>query len=138
MYPEAVKTVGIPLTIKEHIPEPVFTLQAPASWDGRSPLTLRPEVTNRAAMEARGAGNLKIDWTIGGLAVVREITPEGLLLKRAQNSGTLKVTATISNGGPPSTQTVTLAVTEPKSDPWVARIPDKDEKAGGRAVLPPE
>ena len=38
------------------------------------------------------------------------------------------MTATVSNGGQPVTQSVTVAVTEPKRDAWVARIPAKDEK----------
>ena len=65
---------------------------------------------------------------LGPIAVIKEVAPGKLILKRAQNSGKLTVTATISNGGKPVTQSATIAVTEPKSDPWVARTPAKDEK----------
>ena len=123
-----VKTKEIPIMIKEDIPEPVFALKAPAAWDGRQTVEIVPQVANLAAMKAKGAGELKVDWKVAGIAVIKEATPEKLVLKRAQNSGKLTITATLSNGGDPAVQTVALTVTEPKSDPWIARSPDKDEK----------
>ena len=41
---------------------------------------------------------------LGPFAVIKEVAPGKLILKRAQNSGKLTVTATISNGGKPVTQ----------------------------------
>ena len=86
------------------------------------------------AMEAKGAGDLKTEWNASPFAVIQEIAPGKLILTRAQNSGTLTVTATVSNGGKPVTQTATIAVTEPKHDAWVTRTPAKDEK-GEKAEL---
>ena len=123
-----VKTKEIPIMIKEDIQEPVFALKVPAAWDGRQTLEIVPLVANLAAMKAKGAGDLKVDWKVTGIAVIKEAAAEKLLLKRAQNSGKLTLTATISNGGAPTTQTVVLTVTEPKSDAWIVRVPDKDEK----------
>ena len=128
VYANEVKTKEIPITVKEAIQEPVFTLRAPKSWDGRTAIEVVPQVANLAAMQAKGAGDLKIDWKLADLATIKEIVPGKLLLKRAQNSGKLTVTATVSNGGQPATQTVTIAVTEPKRDAWVARTPARDEK----------
>ncbi len=125
---EGVKTRDIPITVKEAIAEPVFTLRAPAAWDGRATIEVVPQIANLAAMQAGGAGEVKVEWSVSPLAVIKEVVPGRLLLKRAQNSGSLVVTATASNGGPPVTQSVTIAVTEPKHDAWVARIPEKDEK----------
>ena len=123
-----VKTKDIPITIKEDIQEPVFTLRAPAVWDGRELLEIVPMVSNLAAMKAKGVGDLKVDWSVSGIAVIKEVTPAKLILKRAQNSGKLSVTVTVSNGGKPITQSVVIAVTEPKRDAWLARTPAKDEK----------
>jgi len=123
-----VKTKEIPVMIKEDIQEPVFALKVPAAWDGRQTLEIVPQVANLAAMKAKGAGDLKVDWKVTGIAVIKEVTSEKLLLKRAQNSGKLTITATISNGGAPTVQSVALMVTEPNSDAWIARTPDKDEK----------
>ena len=128
VYANGVKTKEIAITVKEDVQEPVFSLKAPKSWDGRTTIEVVPQVANLGAMQAKGAGDWKIDWKIADLATIQEIVPGKLLLKRAQNSGKLTVTATVSNGGQPVTQSVTIAVTEPKRDAWVARIPAKDEK----------
>lgn len=128
VYPDQVRTQDIAVTIREAIPDPVFTLKAPAKWNGRDPIEVVPQISNLPTMQAKGAGNLKFNWEVSGLAAIQEITPGKLLLKRSQNSGTLTVTASISNGGEPITQTVQIAVTEPKQDAWVQRLPDQDEK----------
>ena len=49
-------------------------------------------------------------------------------VNRAQNSGKMTVTATLSNGGAPVSRTVTILVTEPTRDAWIPRKPAKDEK----------
>ena len=128
VFPTKVETKEIAITIKETIPDPVFTLKAPATWDGRTTIEAVPQVTNQSTMQAGGAGELKTEWNAGPFAVIKEVAPGKLILKRAQNSGKLTVTATISNGGLPVTQSATIAVTEPKTDLWVARPPAKDEK----------
>ncbi len=128
VYPNEVKTKEIAITVKEDIEEPAFTLTAPATWDGRATVEVVPHLSNLAAMQAKGAGDLKIEWTTSPFAVTKEIAPGKLLLKRAQNSGTLTVTATIRNGGSPVSHSATIEVTEPKSDPWVTRTPARDEK----------
>ena len=128
VYAGEVKTKDIAITVKEAIPEPVFTLKAPAAWDGRATIEIVPQVANLAAMQARGAGELKTEWSATPFAVIKEIAPGKLRLLRAQNSGKLTVTATVSNGGKASTQSVDIAVTEPKRDAWMARVPAKDEQ----------
>ncbi|MEI6234385.1 MAG: DUF2341 domain-containing protein [Planctomycetota bacterium] len=128
VYPGEVKTQDIAITIKEDIEEPAFTLTAPAAWDGRAAIEVVPHVINLTAMQAKGAGELRTEWSVGPFAVIKEIAPGKLILKRAQNSGKLTITATISNGGKPVTQSATIAVTEPASDPWVQRTPARDEK----------
>jgi hypothetical protein len=79
-------------------------------------------------MQAKGAGELEYRWTASGLAVIKEVAPGKLLLKRAQNSGTLNVKLVLSNGGEAVSSTATVAVKEPQKDTWVQRTPDKDEK----------
>ena len=60
VYPNEVKTRDIPITIREDIPEPVFTLKAPATWDGRATIEVVPQIANLGAMQAKGAGELKM------------------------------------------------------------------------------
>jgi hypothetical protein len=128
VYADTVKTLDIPVTIKEDIPEPVLTLRAPATWDGRETIEVESHIANLQALQAKGAGALKYQWTASGLAVIKEIGPGKLILKRAQNSGKLAVTAAVNNGGAPTTQTLEIVVNEPGKDAWLQRIPDKDEK----------
>lgn len=128
IYADGIKTKDIPLTIREAIPEPVFSLKAPAEWDGRRRVEVVPAISNLAAMQAREAATLSYTWTVSGLAVIREIAPDRLILERAQNSGSLRISLTLGNGGAGTTQTVVLNAQEPTEDPWVPRVPDPNEK----------
>lgn len=142
IYPNEIKAKEIAITITEAFPDPEFTLTAPATWDGRSTIELAPKVSNFDDQHWT-----RTEWQVGPFAVLQEVIPDEflrvylntgeersvqragkLILKRAQNSGTLTVSATISNGGKPVTKSVTIAVTEPKTDAWVERLPAKDEK----------
>ncbi len=128
VYPDGVKTLEVPISIREEIAEPQFTLRAPAAWDGRATIEVVPEITNLAAAQAKGAGDLKIAWSVSPIAVIQEAAADRLILVRAQNRGEMTVTATVSNGGKPALQSVTIAVTEPAHDAWTARAPAKNEK----------
>jgi hypothetical protein len=123
------KTRDIPVTIKEAIPEPVFTLRAPAAWNGRDTIEVIPTISNLAAMKAKGAGELKYHWTVSGGAVIKEIAPDRLVLKRSQCSGRIAIRLALDNGGADFAAMTSILVTEPKRDPWVQRTPGKDEKA---------
>ena len=128
VYANEVKTLDIPVTIRENIPEPVFTLKAPARWDGRETIEVVPQIANLGEMEARGAGNLNYTWTVSDIAVIKEIAPGKLILRSAQNSGKMTVTLAADNGGKETVSAATILVNEPKKDAWVERTPAKDEK----------
>ncbi len=127
VYPDGVKTKDIPVVIEEAVPDPEFTLHAPATWDGRAPIEIVPQITNRAAMESSGAGDVETTWDVASIAVIQNIEPKKLMLTRAQNGGVMTVTATLENGGEPITQSVDIEVTEPESDPWITRGLSDDE-----------
>jgi len=128
VYPDGVKTQDIPVTVREDIPDPVFTLKAPAKWDGRETVEVVPQIDNLPAMQAKHAGELKYEWTVTPMVEAKEIVSGKLILKRARNSGTMPVTVAVSNGGKPVAQTMQIVVREPAKDAWVQRIPGKDEK----------
>ncbi len=128
VYADRVKTIDIPVTIREAIPEPVFTLSAPTRWDGRKTVELLPRISNLKEMQDKGAGDLKYDWIVSGMGIIKEIKPDRLVLKRSQNSGTLTVKLVLSNGGKPAEQTIQMAVKEPAKDAWVERMPAQDEQ----------
>jgi hypothetical protein len=128
VYANEVKSRDIPVTIKEDIPEPVFSLKAPAAWNGRDTIEVVPVVRNLAAMQAKGAGELHYAWTVSGGAVIKEVAPDKLMLKRSQCSGKITVSLALNNGGADIVGATSILVMEPKSDPWVERTPAKDEK----------
>ena len=128
VYPDEVKTREIPITVKEAIPEPIFTLQAPAAWNGRDTIEVVPALSNLAAMKAAGADQFDYKWSVSGGAVIKQVAPGKLILKRSQYTGPITVTAEISNGGTASMSSTSIAVTEPRNDAWVQRTPGKDEK----------
>jgi hypothetical protein len=128
VYAEGVRTKDIAVAIKEDIEEPVFTLKAPAEWDGRETVEVTPVVANLAAMQAKGVGDLHYAWSVSGLATIKEVRPDRLILKRAQNSGRLEVALALNNGGAATTRTIPIRVHEPKTDPWVPRVPARDER----------
>ncbi len=128
VFANGTKTKDIPVTIKEDIPEPAVTLKAPAAWNGRDTIEVISNISNLAAMKAKGVGELKATWSVTGGAVTKEISGEKMILKRAQYSGNITVKLTLNNGGPDSVATASIPVTEPKKDAWVQRVPDKNEK----------
>jgi len=128
IYANEVKTKDIAITIKENIPEPIFTLKAPSRWDGREMIEVVPQISNSKEMQARGADTLNYRWKVSGLATIKSLAPGKLILKRAQNSGKVTVEVSVDNGGEPSTNTTSIEVEELNRDPWVQRIPAKDEK----------
>ena len=128
VYANEIKTKDISVTIKEAIPEPIFTLKAPSGWNGRDAIEVLPAISNLAEMTAKGAGELHYQWSVSGGAVIQEIVPGKLILKRSQYTGPLTVKAVINNGGADSVVTAKIQVAEPKSDPWVQRMPSNDEK----------
>ena len=128
VYADAVKTKDISVIVKEDIPEPILTLKAPANWDGRETIAVTPQIVNLSDMQAKGAGNLHYTWTVSDIAVIKEIVPGRLILKRAQNSGKMTVTAAVDNGGAETVHSTTIVVHEPPTDTWIQRMPAKDEK----------
>ncbi len=123
IYPNEVKTKDIAITISDDIPEPVFTLAAPAKWDGRETIEVVPHISNLAAMQAKGAGEVNVNWTVDDVAVIKRIEAGKLILKRAQGNDAMRVTAAIDNGGAKVVQSITITVQEPppSKDVWVSR-----------------
>ena len=128
VFPEGVQTREIPVTIQEDIPEPLVTLQAPVQWDGRETIEVLPVISNIAALRARDAAGTRITWSVLGGAVIHESKPDRLVLKRSQYTGPITVRASVGNGGAETVATTRIQVTEPAKDPWVRRIPGREER----------
>ncbi|MCH1442010.1 MAG: DUF2341 domain-containing protein, partial [Rubripirellula sp.] len=123
-----VKTHTLPVTIRERIPNPVYTLEVPQTWNGRDELEISPSIVNLAEMKSEGVGDLNYSWKLSGMATVSETDAGKLVLKRAQNSGTLTVELALDNGGDAISHSACIIVTEPNHDRWVVRTAEADEK----------
>jgi len=127
VYPDRVRTKDVAIKIKEAIPDPVVSLKAPEKWDGRKTIEILPQITNVKEMQDAGAGELQYDWSVSGLAVIKESTPGKLVLSRAQNGGKMTVTLSLSNGGDAVMASTDIAVQEPETDAWVHGVPGNIE-----------
>lgn len=128
VYPDGAKTIDVPVSIRNTIPEPVFTLDAPRTWNGRDTIEVVSRISNLDAMKKAGAAALQYRWAVSGGAVIKEVAPDRLILRRSQYTGPIRVTSLIDNGGAEVAATADIQVTEPVSDSWTHRTPDKDEK----------
>ena len=91
-------------------------------------MTVTANVTNLAAMQTAGFGTLNYNWSVSGVAVTKQESNGTLTLTRSQGSGPMTVTLAVDNGGPPVSQSITIDVQEPASDPWLQRTPGATEK----------
>lgn len=128
VYPTGIRTKTIRIKIKESIAEPAFTLKGPVAWDGRTTIEVLPKIENLAAMRLQGASELNYRWAVTGGAVIKQVVPGKLILTRSQCSGPITVRLTLNNNGADIAAESTILVTEPTRDPWVRRVPEKDEK----------
>jgi hypothetical protein len=127
VHADGLRTQDVAVTFKESIPDPAFTLRAPARWDGRTPIEVLPQISNSKRLTSAKAPTLRYSWKAGEIATTRDIAPDRLRLLRAERDGTLTVTATLDNGGQPVTRTCTIEVTTPELQPWITRSPEPDE-----------
>ncbi len=128
LFASGVKTLTTPITIQETVPDPVYTLDAPKTWNGRDELVILPSISNLAEMKANGSGDLNYSWKVSGMATISETGAGKLILKRAQNSGDLTVELALDNGGAFVSKSARIVVKEAMQDVWVKRTPSSDEK----------
>ena len=133
IYPTETKTIDIPVTITEYLPDPVFTLTGPSTWDGRQTITVTPDISNLATLQAKNLANMTYNWRATGVAVTKQIStgtptvPGSLTLTRSQGNGPLTVTLVLDNGGTLVFCSKTITVQQPATDAWVQRTPGATE-----------
>ena len=119
-FPQGARDLTVPIAVTKTIPDPAIQLEAPARWDGRTPITIRPRIRNQAELLRRGVSDIRWTWTLDGPAVIRGTNTTPLTLVRAQGGGTLRITVRADNGGRPVEASASVEIREPASDPWVA------------------
>ncbi len=118
-----VVTVTVNLT-----PDPVFTLTAPANWDGRQTIILQGNVTNAAQITAAGGTLSAPSWSISGVVATSSVSAAGLTFTRAFGNGPINISLSYNTGGGLVTRTAVITVLQPTSEAWVQRTPDLNEK----------
>lgn len=128
IYPQEVKSLECRVQVAEAVPEPVFSLLAPAGWDGRETIDVRPRISNMKQLEAAGVAELSYEWKVRDVAVIQQIKADRLELQRSQNSGSLLVQLILRNGGAAVSASVLVEVQEPAQDAWMVRVPGPFEQ----------
>jgi len=128
VYPGEVRKAGVNLTIADSLPEPVISLSGLMTWNGRDPLTVDLKLANLAALEAAGVADCDVQWSCEGVATIRRVESNRLVLQRAQGSGPLLVRCRVSNGGPVVEQSHQVEVREPaEAESWIEPTPRPEE-----------
>jgi hypothetical protein len=104
------RTQDVRIAIKEAIPDPVFTLPAAMDWNGGDTLTLKPDITNLAAIRASRDSTLFYSWELNGVAADTAWLSDGLRLDKCSGQGSLDVTLCLGNGGPPACHSTHVTV----------------------------
>lgn len=127
VYPDGIRRDVLRVLVRNTLPEPAYVLKGPAEWDGRTPIEIRPEISNLQELESAGVDKLVYDWDVSGLATLNQPQTDSLVLHRAQNSGRMTVRLSLSNGGEPTVISKAIDVTEPESDPQIERTLNEEE-----------
>lgn len=127
VYERGVRSIEIPVYVREALPDPEFTLCAPKTWDGRSEIIVKPTILNQAALEKAGLPELEYRWEVSGLATLSRKEHGQLVLERSQASGKLTVGLSLSNGGETISQSVDISVQTKGDAPFVPYQPAGQE-----------
>lgn len=111
-FPDSARVRDVRVTIKEAIPDPVFTLPPLPAWSGKDSLAIRPSISNLAAIRASRDSVLRWRWTFSGPGVDTTMLPDGVMLRGADSDGTLEIGLCLDNGADPVCKTATLVVSE--------------------------
>ena len=132
VYLDRIEQRRLTVKVRNPLPQPEITLVAPKDWDGRQPIEVVAEVTNLAELKARGADKFKLHWRVAGVAVTKQVVNDRLVLKRAQGSGTLRVSASceLKSDTFIDVPGVKIAITEPppSKDIRIERLAEKSEQ----------
>lgn len=109
-FPSGDKTKDVKVTVKESIPDPIFTLQASLDWNGLDSLEIKPTITNLAAIKATPDSVINSVWTISGGTVDTVMIKDGLILKSPASAGPLEVKVCVDNGGASTCQSTIVTI----------------------------
>lgn len=114
-FGDSTKTKDVRVTVRETIPEPVFTMPATLEWNGKDSLKVAPNFTNLTAIKASRDSVVTWDWKVDALVLDTVWRAGSLILRNPSNSGKGKITLCLSNGWTPLCKSTDLIVTNSTS-----------------------
>jgi hypothetical protein len=98
-YDGAWETSDLTVTVVDAIPDPEFTLSAPAgTWNGIDTLYVIATIDNLTEIKNSAAPDIASTWTTSGVIVSRTPMGDTLVVRNARESGTLSVKYCANNG----------------------------------------
>lgn len=149
VYGDSTRNKVVRITVKETIPDPIFTLPKNLIWNGTDSLLIQPSISDLAAIKASAQPDLRYAWTIanmgnpgdmGEMAADTVWRDTGMMLKSAQGGGTMAIGLCLDNNGPQVCATMSVEVTAPTSlarasGSRSARAPVRGFDARGRRLV---
>ncbi|MDB5047543.1 MAG: hypothetical protein JWO30_614 [Fibrobacteres bacterium] len=89
----------VKVTVKEAIPDPLFTLPTLPTWNGKSVLVVKPTVTNAAAIQASSEPVIHYAWSVSGVSVDSAWGAGQLAFSNPAQSGSMTVGLCLDNRG---------------------------------------
>ncbi len=110
-FNDSTRVRDVRVTIREAIPDPIFTLPAMPPWSGKEPLAFRPVISNLAAIKASRDSVLHWSWSFSGVQVDTGALADGVMLQSAPTEGALHIGLCLDNGGTPACRNADITVT---------------------------
>jgi hypothetical protein len=126
-FADGARSLEVPVTVQEAIPDPEIALEGTGRWDGRRAIEVSARVTNRDALKEAGAPEARFAWKVEGPGATHEANGSTLRLLRGHRGGALHVRVTASNGGDARETSMVIQVKPPQKDAWFERAPAAEE-----------
>jgi hypothetical protein len=110
VYGDSAPYREVRLSVREAIPDPVFTLPAGIAWNGKDSISFRPVISNLSAILASRDSAIHWSWTVSGLEADTAWLKDGLRLRSAAAEGKLEVGLCLDNSGSKVCKTATVTV----------------------------
>ncbi|MDB5104474.1 MAG: hypothetical protein JWP91_2163 [Fibrobacteres bacterium] len=112
-YGGTLRTGDVKVSVKEAIPDPLFTLPALPNWNGSDTLVVKPAISNAAAVQASREPAIHYAWTLAGVPVDSVSLAGSIALTGPARSGSLTIGLCLDNGGPVACKETTVNVSVP-------------------------
>lgn len=122
-FEDGERTRDVRVTVREAIPDPVFSMPAKAAWNGKDTLAITPSIANLAAVKASRDSIIRFAWTLTGLAVDTLWRKGSLLLRQPFANGELGIRLCLDNGGAAACDSTTVTVALPVGLLRTPRLP---------------